>query len=412
MAEYIMIAGGFVFLVLFLFILWIFVVYILSLFKKIQYPDFEPNLSVIIPAYNEQENISECLSSINQSAYPSEKLEIIVVDDGSADKTCEIVSKQKNILLIKKNHTGKSDTLNEGIKAAKFDYVLIVDADTKLDKNCLRQVVRPLAEKGVAASTGNVKVQNKNSFWGIFQNVEYHYSNLIRHSFSSVFNNGIWFYGCIGCYKKQALEEVGFFKKHSLTEDIDISLELRKKGYRTINVYNAIGYTIVPSTLKGLFKQRTRWWCGGLQAVMKNKKLFSLKSPSILFLFLNQAWWSFFAVVSLPIIIYQIFFWLPYNLSTVFAAASYLFRWFSLLGPVFVIYKIPVWGLSFYSFGGVFAGLLTSAMILGAFRLFREKLTIRDIFAIFFYFPYTIVLNTIILLSLLKFRKISHYIGD
>ena len=86
------------------------------------------------------------------------------------------------------------------------------------------------------------------------------------------------------------------------------------------------------------------------------------------------------------------------------ALSGYLFRWFSLLGPIYVIYKIPVWGLSYYSFFGVLSGIISAILIIAAIRMFKDKLHLKNIFAIFFYFPYTIVLNMIIFLSLLRFR--------
>ena len=74
------------------------------------------------------------------------------------------------------------------------------------------------------------------------------------------------------------------------------------------------------------------------------------------------------------------------------------------MGPIFVIYKIPEWGLSFYSFFGVLSGIISAILIIAAISMFKDRLNLKNMFAIFFYFPYTIVLNMIILLSLLRFR--------
>ena len=261
----------------------------------------------------------------------------------------------------------------------------------------------------VGAATGNSKVKNNKSLLGIFQNIEYHYNNLIRSSFSNLFNNGIWFFGALACYRKDVLKKINYFKTDTLTEDMDIALEIRKAGFTTINVYKATGFTIVPKTLRELYNQRARWWMGVLQSLVKNKQLFHRKSsPAILFLFINQFWWTFYAFLSLPAIIYQVNYWLPYNTTTFAALFGYLFRWFSLLGPIYVIYKIPEWGLSYYSFFGVLSGIISAFLIIASIRMFKDKLNIKNMVAIFFYFPYTIILNIIILLSLLRFSFLKN----
>ena len=405
MEDLIMTLCAILFMILFSFLMFIFVVFLISRFKNKEFADFEPHLSIIIPMFNEEKNIKECLDSIYNTDYPKEKIDVIAVDDGSTDKTVEIVNGCKQVRLLQQNHGGKSEALNLGTSEAMHDFIVTIDADTIIDKNCITEMVKPLIDKKVGATTGVSRVRNNKSIIGIFQNIEYHYNNLIRHSFSKMFNNGIWFFGALACYRKSTLSEIGFFKKDTLTEDMDIALEIKKAGYTTINVHNAVGYTIVPESLRELYHQRSRWWIGVLQSLVKNKKLFSHKSsPAILFLFINQFWWSFYAFLSLPAIIYQVNYWLPYNSGSFSSLFGYLFRWFSLLGPIFVIYKIPVWGLSFYSFFGVLSGIISAILIIAAIRMFKDRLTLKNMFAIFFYFPYTIVLNMIILLSLLRFR--------
>ncbi|MEA2037004.1 MAG: glycosyltransferase [Nanoarchaeota archaeon] len=392
-------------MVLFAFLMFIFVVFLASRFKNKDYDDFEPNLSVIIPTFNEEKNIKQCLDSVYNSTYPKEKMEVFVVDDGSTDSTVEIANAFKEVKVLKQDHKGKSEALNLGTSKAKYDFILGIDADTFIEKECIKEIVKPLKNREVGATTGVSNVRNKNSIIGIFQNIEYHYNNLIRNSFSKLFNNGIWFFGALACYRKSTLEEIGFFKIDTLTEDMDTALEIKKAGYTTINVHNATGSTFVPKTIKELYHQRARWWMGVLQSLVKNRKLFSYKaSPAILFLFINQFWWTFYSFLSLPAIIYQVNYWLPYNTGSFLSLSGYLFRWFSLLGPVYVIYKIPVWGLSFYSFFGVLSGIISAFLIIVSIKMFKDKLNFKNIFAIFFYFPYTIVLNMIVLLSLLRFR--------
>ena len=405
MKDLIMFLSSILFGILFLFLVFIFSVFIASTFLNRKTKNFEPRVSVVIPAYNEGKNIGECLSSIFDSEYPKEKMEVIVVDDGSTDNTLKIVKKYKNIKVLKQNHLGKVEALNLGALNSSYEFVLTVDADTTLDKNCIKELLNPLLDKNIGATTGNNVVKNNKSLISSFQNVEYHFSNLIRNSFSKVFKNGIWFSGSLACYRKTALKKIGFFKKDTLAEDQDVALEMKKFGYVTLNVPSAFGYTLVPTKMSDLYKQRARWWIGTLQSIVKNKQLFSMKaSGSILFLYINQFWWSFYAFLSLPLIIYQVNYWLPYNSQDIFSIFTYFFRWFSLLGPVYVLYKIPEWGVSIYSIFGVLSGIMTTILSIAALRMFKDRISIKNMFAIFFYFPYTIALNMIILVSRLRHR--------
>ncbi len=405
---------GIIFLILFAFLFFIFIIFIVSRFKTRQFAKFQPNISIVIPAYNEEKSIRECLDSINNTDYQKKKTEIIIVDDGSTDKTREIVKTYKGVRLLKQNHLGKVDALNLGVKKSRYDFVVTVDADTIVDKNFLTEIIKPFSDKTVGAATGNSQVKNRETLLGSFQNIEYHFNNLIRHSFSTVFNNGIWFFGALACYRKSPLKKIGLFKKDTMSEDIDVCLELKKEGYRIMNIASAGGSTIVPKNLKELYSQRARWWTGVLQALSKNRDMFSLKAcPSIMFLFINHLWWTAYAFLSFPIIGYQVNYWLPYNSDSFASLFSYLFRWFSLSGPVYVIYKIPEWGLSFYSFFGVLSGIISTVMILSAVKIFKDRLDFKSLIAIFFYFPYTIILNVFIIISVLsfKFRKNTHFVS-
>ena len=405
MKDLIMLLSSVLFGVVFSFLIFIFVIFIISRFLKRSAKEFEPNVSIVIPAYNEEQNIKECIDSVSNSNYPKSKIEVIVVDDGSTDNTAKILKKYKKVKMLSQNHLGKVEALNFGALNSSNEFIVTLDADTTLDKNCINELVKPFLDDDVGATTGNNKVKNKKSILSAFQNIEYHFSNLIRNSFSIVFRNGVWISGSLACYRKSSLSKISNFKKDTLAEDIDIALELKKIGYKTLIVSTAFGSTIVPSGLKALYRQRVRWWIGTLQAIVKNKELFSIKSsPSILYLYISHFWWSFYAFLSLPLIIYQINYWLPYNSQSLLDIFNYLFRWFSLMGPIYVLYKIPDFGISIYSIFGVSAGIISTVISIAALKMFKDRLHLKNLFAIFFYFPYTIVLNIIILVSLLRHR--------
>jgi len=406
--EEVLFFGGCLSLVLFLFIAGTFIIVVLSSLKKQESKKlFVPSISVVIPCFNEEKNISKCLSAIFGSDYPKNKMEIIVVDDGSTDQTIKIAKsffkKGIHLRVIKGNHEGKSIALNLGIKASKNDFIVTIDADTFVDKGSILKLIQPLAKKEIGASNGSCKASNDSSLISIFQGVEYNYNNLVRKGFSDFFGTGIWFFGAFACYRKSALVRIGFFKKSSLAEDMFTFLELYSAGFNVVNVFDAFAFTVAPDNLKDFISQRTRWWGGVLYSLFLNKNVFSIKSnPSVLFLFLNQFWWSFYALFALPLLIFQFSYWLPFNMGSILQFCIYTFNWFSLAGTFMLIYKIPEWGISFYSIFGIFSGILGSMMIIYSWRVFKEGVSLKKLFVLFFYFPYTILLNIIILISLIS----------
>jgi cellulose synthase/poly-beta-1,6-N-acetylglucosamine synthase-like glycosyltransferase len=401
--DIVMVAGMAMFFVLFIFLLFVFTVMVISFFIKKRFPDFEPDVSIVIPAYNEQRNIEACIKSITSDGYPLDKLEIIVVDDGSTDLTREVVRKYP-VKLLAPVHMGKSAAMSLGAKSASHEFIITLDADSTLRKGTIAALIRPLSDKGIGATTGSSLVKNSSTLLGIFQNLEYEQNNLIRHSFSRVFGNGIWFMGALACYRKPLLEKIGYFKKDTLAEDMDVSLELGQAGFKTYNVKEAACFTIVPASFKAFYKQRSRWWIGVLQALMKHRRI--KQSPSILFLYINQFWWSFYSIVSFPIIAYQVNYWLPSNSQSFASIAGYLFRWFTVTGPFYVLYKIPVWGISWYGFFGVLSGIISMSVLLASMGLFRDW-RIRNFIALFFFFLYTIWLNLVIFISILRYKTLT-----
>ncbi len=155
MKELIMFLASICFAILFSFILFVFSIVIAALFKKVKNTSaFTPYLSVIIPTYNEEAGIEECIKSLYQQNYSKEKIELIVVDDGSTDKTVDIIRKYP-IKVLTQEHKGKSEALNLGVKSSTHDFIVTVDADTIFDKDCLMHLVRPLMDTTIGATTGN-----------------------------------------------------------------------------------------------------------------------------------------------------------------------------------------------------------------------------------------------------------------
>jgi cellulose synthase/poly-beta-1,6-N-acetylglucosamine synthase-like glycosyltransferase len=167
----------------------------------------------------------------------------------------------------------------------------------------------------------------------------------------------------------------------------------------------------VPSNISSLFKQRIRWNLGGLQVVIKNKKLLFNRNYHELgtYLLPSNFYWYPFVLIIVPLIIFQILYWLPYQLDSVLKLFWYFFTWFSFAGPLNSIYMIPQWGFSIHTLLGILPAFITTSISLLSLKFFKEKIDIKNLIGVFFLFPYFFILNfTIILAVILHLLKIKY----
>lgn len=237
-------------------------------------PKGYPTISILVPAYNEQDSIENTLNALLDAEYPKGKKEIIVINDGSKDRTVEIVKRimknHKEIQLLDKPNSGKANSLNEGIKLAKGELIAVVDADSYPERDGLIKMVGFFEEEGVAAVTSRVLVKNKVNFLERFQAFDYAviaWGRKILDFIDSVYVTN----GPLSIYKKSVVEEVGGFDAKNLTEDIELTWNILSHGYKTRMSYSAVVYTTVPSKLKQWVNQRVRWNLGGIQTLNKYK---------------------------------------------------------------------------------------------------------------------------------------------
>jgi cellulose synthase/poly-beta-1,6-N-acetylglucosamine synthase-like glycosyltransferase/spore germination protein YaaH/peptidoglycan/xylan/chitin deacetylase (PgdA/CDA1 family) len=241
----------------------------------------KPFVSIIVPAYNEEVNAVSSIQNLLKCDYPH--FEIIFVDDGSKDDTYDKVKKAfENNSLVKvyeKMNGGKASALQYGIGQSHADYVVCIDADTKLASDAVSKLMRnflnPLNRKGqeVGAVSGSVIVGNEINILTKWQSIEYVTSqNFDRKGFA--FLNAITVIpGAIGAFKKDAIIEAGGFTTDTLAEDCDITMRILKAGYLVANEPKAYAYTEVPEQLKQFIKQRVRWSFGVMQTFWKHKDI-------------------------------------------------------------------------------------------------------------------------------------------
>jgi len=228
-----------------------------------------PIVSIVVPAYNEGKNLVATLTSLINLKYPKNKLEIIIVNDGSTDNTKNAVngfiSKNKgyNIKLISKKNEGKGAALNDGLSMAKGEFFVCLDADSIVTRDALQKILPHFTDENIAVVLPLLKVDKPNNLWQKMQWLEY-IINLFYKRLMSRLNCVHVAPGPFSVYRKCILKKIGGFDEDNITEDLEITLRLQSKNYRIIQLLDVEVFTIAPKTFKELYKQRNRWYKGSI----------------------------------------------------------------------------------------------------------------------------------------------------
>ncbi|MGW0708667.1 bifunctional polysaccharide deacetylase/glycosyltransferase family 2 protein [Streptomyces sp. NPDC002643] len=240
-------------------------------------------VSVIVPAYNEKECIANTLESLSKSTHP---IEIIVVDDGSTDGTSEIARAAAeqlgmyNVRVIRQENAGKPAALNNGVRSASYDIVIMMDGDTVFEPDTVGKLVQPFADPSVGAVAGNAKVGNRNTMIGAWQHIEYVMGFNLDRRMYDLLRCMPTIPGAIGAFRRDAVLEVGGMSEDTLAEDTDITIAMHRAGWRVVYQEHARAWTEAPGSLKQLWSQRYRWSYGTMQALWKHRKSLTDKGPS------------------------------------------------------------------------------------------------------------------------------------
>lgn len=293
----------------------------------------EPFVSIIVPAFNEEKVIAEAVRSHLRMDYGA--LEVVVVDDGSADRTAAVAREVAaadpfgRVQVHKIPNGGKGNALNHGIRKAKGDLLLCVDADSRLDPDSLRYAVRHMRDPRVGAVAGNVKVLNRHKILTGLQALEYIIGqNLMRRIFG--------LFGCVGIvpgpfglFRRRAIEEVGLYTDDTFAEDCDLSLRLIERGWRIVDEINSVVRTEAPERLLPFIKQRYRWTRGVLQSLRKHRGGFfgryGFRGWFVLFnMFFDGVIWPvanllahvcvFYLILEFGLVTYLVFWWIHFTL--------------------------------------------------------------------------------------------------
>lgn len=238
---------------------------------KEQKPTYLPMVSVVIPCLNEDATIYHCLESLYGS-YPY--LQMIVVDDGSTDKTYELsmlfAQTHKDIIVLKRSRRGgKSSAQNFALPYVKGEIVAVVDSDSTFGENAIFKLIQPFLNPKVGGTSGSILVRNPNdSLCTLFQSYEYLLSIMVGRILSSKLGVLSIISGAFGAFRKEIFDK-GYGMDVGPSEDSDITIRIRKMGYDVIFVPEAECFTDVPVSWISLWKQRIRWDMGIVRMNMR-----------------------------------------------------------------------------------------------------------------------------------------------
>ncbi|MCH4825536.1 poly-beta-1,6-N-acetyl-D-glucosamine synthase [Planococcus halocryophilus] len=253
-----------------------------------------PMVSILVPCYNEEETVEETVRNLTNLSYP--KKEILLINDGSKDKTGEIIKRLSeqhgNVRAIQLHENrGKANALQIGLFASRAEYLICVDSDALLADTTPYYLIHHFFKKGerLGAVTGNPTIRNRNNLLSRMQLVEYaSIIGAIKRT-QRLLGKVMTVSGVVVAFRKKALVDVGLWDRDMITEDIAVSWKLQKRFWDIRYEPRAICWMLVPETLSGIWKQRVRWAQGGQEVILRHWKiLFNWQQRRLWIIYLEQ----------------------------------------------------------------------------------------------------------------------------
>lgn len=290
-------------------------------------PQTYPSVSIIVPCWNEEHTISKTVHSLLNLDYPKDKLEILIVDDGSKDNTLAVAQTFEhygNVRVFTKENGGKHTALNFALEQSTSDLVGCLDADSYVDPRALKDIVMTFeADASLSAVTPSVKIYQPKTIIQLIQSVEYIWAIFLRKMLA--YMGAIYVTpGPFSIFKRDVFKKVGNYRHAYMTEDMELAMRMQSHKLKIGNSHTATIYTSAPESLKKLYKQRLRWTYGFIKNAADYRFMFFKKEYGNLGLFI------------LPLAVLSIF-------ATVYAAGTMV--WGAITSTIDQIVKIRTVGL-------------------------------------------------------------------
>jgi len=235
-----------------------------------------PSVSITVPAYNEEGTIEKTITSVLNLDYPQDKLDLILVNDGSTDNTLKIMQdyarKYNFIKVINKRNAGKGAAINDGLRIAKGEFFACLDADSTVEKDTLKKMLRYFITESTAVVLPLMKIRDSKKIVERIQHCEYlvnMYYKFLMSKLDCVHVSP----GPFSLYRTNVLIKEGGFDENNLTEDLEVTLRLQSKHYKIVQTMDAVVYTIGMNSIKKLYKQRNRWYKGTMLNLKRYRHL-------------------------------------------------------------------------------------------------------------------------------------------
>ncbi len=247
--------------------------------------DYAPPVTVLIPAYCEEETVIDTVNAVLASDYPD--LKVVVIDDGSTDDTCvrllETYGRNSRVLITRQANHGKYAALNHAYTHVDTDIVVAIDADTQIAPDAIRKIVRHFCDPAIGAVAGNVKVRNRDRLLARMQALEYLTSQNVDRRASEVINGMLVVPGALGAWRRKAVEDAGYYSSETFAEDADLTVSVIRAGYKVVYEEAAIARTVAPISLDRFLHQRLRWLFGMMQTGWKHRSaVFEMKGIGLI----------------------------------------------------------------------------------------------------------------------------------
>jgi cellulose synthase/poly-beta-1,6-N-acetylglucosamine synthase-like glycosyltransferase len=244
-------------------------------------------VTIIVPCYNEAKTIKGTIDSLLYLDYPKDKLKIIIVDDGSKDNTWDIIKefeKVQNVRVFHKENGGKYTALNLALKHVDTQFLGCLDADSFVDAQALKRIMTYFYDKDTMAVAPSIVVYNPKNILQGAQKAEYDMAIYTKKMLA--FLGGIHVTpGPFSIFRKKVFDDLGPYRHAHNTEDQEIALRMQENHYKIEHCPDAYVYTVTPSSVRKLYRQRSRWIYGFIRNAMDYRRLLFKKEYGTLAFF-------------------------------------------------------------------------------------------------------------------------------